>query len=114
MTDLYQIALNTLKTGAPGLSDQTKEVLAGIIARKAALRNRTSEPEAGAVETLGPSAGFWSNVITHPAPATADKLRVAKEALEKAYRAWFVEGGESVDVLECVGPILAALNEGGA
>jgi hypothetical protein len=47
------------------------------------------------------------------ASVAADKLRLAKEALEKAYRAWFVEAGESVAVLECVGPILAALNEGG-
>lgn len=48
MTDLYQISLDTLKAGAPGLSDQTKEVLAGIIARKASLSSaRASEPEAG-------------------------------------------------------------------
>lgn len=48
------------------------------------LRNRTSEPEAGAVETLGPSADFWSNVITHPAPATADKLRGIIDAATNA------------------------------
>ena len=85
-----------------------------------ALRNRTSEPEAGAVawfgdgqyepteamieaglETCRPGnhanmiASFKSMmqqaeldglVVAHPAPATADKLKVAKETLEKIAR----------------------------
>ena len=37
MTDVQKIAFDTLKAGAPGLSDQTRETLAGIIARKVAL-----------------------------------------------------------------------------
>lgn len=65
-----------------------------------ALRNRTSEPEAGVVAWLlenhstgtGPICtvhpGEWPNttvypLFKHPAPATADKLRVAVEALER-------------------------------
>lgn len=47
MTDIRQIALDTLKSGAPGLSEQTREVIAGIIARKA---NLTTTPVA---ETAG-------------------------------------------------------------
>ena len=52
-----------------------------------ALRNRTSEPEAGAVAckaTLG-TRGDCSTIAgcDCPAPATADKLRVAVEALER-------------------------------
>jgi hypothetical protein len=43
MTGLYDIALETLKAGAPGLSDKTKEVLAGIIARKASLKPQIAD-----------------------------------------------------------------------
>lgn len=127
---------------------QTGEARHAVEQAIAALRNRTSEPEAGAVaassatvrtgdevwvrakasdvctstvfvfvETIHdkPMGNYvhWRDVRLSPAPATADKLRVAVEALGKAYRAWIVEGGESVDVLERVGPVLAALNEGG-
>lgn len=117
-----------------------KHFIAVLSTAAAALRNLTSEPEAGEVEMTSASEvlslmtrdpvivamkknGLSDSQLialgyalvadrkSHPAPATADKLRVAVEALEKAYRAWFVEGGESVDVLECVGPLLAALNE---
>ena len=46
MTDVQKIAFDTLKAGAPGLSDQTREVLAGIIARKVALSTTPARAEA--------------------------------------------------------------------
>lgn len=59
-------------------------------------------------------------LYTAPVPAQDDdKLRIAVEALDAAYRRWVVEAGESNDVLQCVGPVIAALKstaaqEGGA
>ena len=46
MTDVQKIAFDTLKAGAPGLSDQTRETLAGIIARKVALSTTPVRAEA--------------------------------------------------------------------
>ena len=49
-----------------------------------------------------------------PVPAQDDdKLRRAVEALDAAYRRWVVEAGESNDVLQCVGPVIAALKPEG-
>jgi hypothetical protein len=93
MTDIRQIALDTLKSGAPGLSEQTREVIAGIIARKA---NLTTTPVA---ETAGEAVGVVSGcaradlytadlpmgtpLYAAPVPAQDDdKLRIAVEALE--------------------------------
>ena len=96
-----------------------------------ALRNRTSEPEAGAVawrwmwpETnqwhyadydLHPEAEVNQPLYLHPAPATADKLRVAVEALEAIRdeaRSWF-RNAAAEHFGKLASDALAALNEGG-
>ena len=103
-------------------ADEAVRQIMALQAEIAALRNRTSEPEAGEAWGFGwvyDSCGgaeigkmvvtktaeantFLRNVCaagpvalyTHPAPATADKLRVVVEALEKIER-WFGEFPET-------------------
>lgn len=103
-----------------------------------ALRNRTSEPEAGEVEMTSASEvlslmtrdpvivamkknGLSDSQLialgyalvadrkSHPAPATADKLRVAVEALETAQ--WALDERGPASAADEVRKALAALNE---
>ena len=119
---------------------------AAFMGESDALRNRTSEPEAGAVAwlTRGMNGrGDWMQwevcsekrasqwrgdvayrigrrqviqvrEITHPAPATADKLRVAVEALERTrdgLRAMADDGLIENDSWAEIDQALATLNE---
>ena len=111
--------------------------VASAVKRILALRNRTSEPEAGAVAWRAEkekqtylydtdeeyrmhsarSLGFRiTPLYTHPAPATADRLRVAVEALERTrdgLRAMADDGLIENDSWAEIDQALAALNEGG-
>lgn len=93
--DIRQIALDTLKAGAPGLSAQTIDVLAGIIARKAGHITQTpaapGEPtEADALQTIRTTV-FARLVWTMPAQ-THDHLEKAVDetmvALESPMIRW--------------------------
>ncbi|MFN7110284.1 MAG: hypothetical protein ACK4M2_01510 [Brevundimonas sp.] len=57
MMNIRQIAADTLKAGAPGLSEQTRDALARIIARKAAIGGM--QPSQGFGASRDHSTGQW-------------------------------------------------------
>lgn len=65
MTDVQKIAFDTLKAGAPGLSDQTREVLAGIIARKVALSTTSARAEAQDEGAAGEASAYRVRMISN-------------------------------------------------
>lgn len=72
MTDVQKIAFDTLKAGAPGLSDQTREVLAGIISRKVALSTAPGQADDKATLAAVAKAVFEGD--------TALAIRLAKQS----------------------------------
>lgn len=112
-------------------ADTKEELYRALKTIAAALRNRTSEPEAGAVawrfpSVLQPGLMMFTDappkdpnsaepVYTHPAPApataTADKLRVAVEALEKIKAIYRKTPPYHSEAQTIVNQTLAALNE---
>lgn len=93
MTDVQKIAFDTLKAGAPGLSDQTREALAGSIARKVALSTTPARAEAQDEGAAGERSGIYV-ASRASVPARGEMWRTLRAGGAPIISTWIDEDGE--------------------